>query len=646
MSVTKLKKFNIFSLQRIFFLLLVVVYVVGCTESAQKAAPKETKQNDERTSKGISEHVVEMGKSLLNDSAFIIYSKQLEAAKKSKDVKKLFEGLNKISEFLYYKASYDSSLVYLNQALELSKTVDSPAWRSVVELHLGNVWISKLDYMKGMTHYLEALKWAEKDGGAMQGSISQKLGSLYIRLKRYPEALNYLDAAERNALKFKNEFLLTLIYTSKGNVYASKAYNQRDRSNEYLKKAYALAKRHNWRLVEQNALIFLARNEVAAKAYKSALDHLSVAEAVYSGNESGAIQILIYRAKCYLETGDLAAAKKNIVKARGLSEVKRRYFLSSIFGLLSALEEKKGNYKSALDYHKQSKLYKDSVEGGDIKDSIALLKYQYQMVKKDNELIRNKLFIQRQGQEIYRKNYLAYSLIIICVLITVTFFLVIRYRQRIQKHKNELTAWKAKVEGEELERARIAAILHDTVGATLSTASMWLKNAGTNDEKLNGNEDYQEGLKLLHIGLESIRDGAHNLMPDLLKRLGLPEAIGVYCTNVERATDVTIQYQHCGPFESVSDEVALTVYRTIQELVNNVIKHANASTIILFLSCHKRLLAITVEDNGAGFDIKTLKTSKGIGLQNISNNTKYLKGQFSVTSEIGMGTSVYVEYVI
>jgi signal transduction histidine kinase len=646
MSVTKLKKFNLFSLQRIFFLLLVIVCVVGCSESAQKTTPAETKQKEESTAKFVSEHVVEMDKSLLNDSAFIIYKTQLDEAKRGNDSKKLFEGLNKISEFLYYKASYDSSLVYLNQALELSKTVDSPAWRGVVELHLGNVWISKLDYMKGMTHYLEALKWAEKDGGAMQGSISQKLGSLYIRLKRYPEALNYLDAAERNALKFKNEFLLALIYSSKGNVYASKVYNQQERSNEYLNKAYALAKKHNWRLVEQNTLIYLARNEVAAKAYDSALNHLDIAEAVYDGNESGAIQIFIYRAKCYLETGELAAAEKNIVKARGLSGSKRRYFLSAIFDLFSSLEEKKGNYKSALDYYKQSKLYKDSVEGGDIKDSIAWLKYQYQMVKKDNELITNKLFIQRQGQEIYRKNYLTYTLIIICVLITIAFFLVIRYRLRIQKHKNELTTWKAKVEGEELERARIAAILHDTVGATLSTASMWLKNAEINDEKLNGNEDYQEGLKLLHIGLESIRDGAHNLMPDLLKRLGLPEAIGVYCSNVERATGITIQYQHCGPFESVSDEVALTVYRTIQELVNNVIKHANASTIILFLSCHKRLLAITVEDNGNGFDIKALKTSKGIGLQNISNNTRYLKGQFNVTSEIGTGTSVYIEYVI
>jgi signal transduction histidine kinase len=131
-----------------------------------------------------------------------------------------------------------------------------------------------------------------------------------------------------------------------------------------------------------------------------------------------------------------------------------------------------------------------------------------------------------------------------------------------------------------------------------------------------------------------------------MMRLGLPEALGVYCTNVERATGVTIQYQHYGTFELVSDEVALTVYRTIQELVNNVIKHAGASTMILSLTCHKRLLAITVEDDGKGFDVKTLKTSKGIGLQNISNNTKYLKGQFSISSEPGMGTSVYIEYIV
>lgn len=646
MSLTSFKAFNSICFYRTIFLWTFISCIInsGSTFGQKndiRIKSKKVSSDAVKNTDSVNVHLF-----VKDDSALAVIKLRYVQARSSADSTKLYEALSQITEYLFYKASYDSCMFYLVEMQRLGAKVKRQDWVAEAELHIGNVWIARLEYMKGMAQYLKALNWAEKNGNKLEASISQKIAELYIRMRRYEEALSYLNNAEQKALFFDNKFLLSLIYISKGNVFISKKYDNRKRSDEYLNKAFALAKEHKWLIVEQTALISLARNEVSDSEYNNALAHLETAEKVYDKNEGSNIQILIYRARCHLELGNTTLAEQTLGVALNLARPKRTYFISQIMGLYSKLEEKKGNYSKALDFYKQSNLYKDSIEGDNIKDSIAWLKYQYQTMEKNSELIKNKLFIQQQNEEIYRKNYLTYTLTGLCILILTISLLIFQYKQRIQKHKNEMTAWKAKVEGEEMERARIAIILHDTIGATLSTASMWFKNALYDNEPLKTNFEYKEGMKLLDDGLNAVRNGSHSLMPDFLKRLGLIEAVGAYCSNVEKTDALKIEYQYYGTFDGIDEEITLAVYRTVQELVYNVIKHAGASNVIIQLSCHEKLLSLTVEDDGRGFNTNDLKTATGIGLQNIINSTKYLNGHFNIASEPETGTMVYIEYPV
>ena len=158
------------------------------------------------------------------------------------------------------------------------------------------------------------------------------------------------------------------------------------------------------------------------------------------------------------------------------------------------------------------------------------------------------------------------------------------------------------------------------------------------------NAAFEKSMSMLDKSISELRRVAHNMMPEALTKFGLDTALKDFCNSVDQSGALQLTYQSFGLEGSPISEVAATgVYRIIQELVNNILKHAHASTALVQLIRNSEVLSITVEDNGIGFDEAILQNSDGMGYLNLKNRVAFMKGSLDIQSGKGKGTSVNIE---
>ena len=136
------------------------------------------------------------------------------------------------------------------------------------------------------------------------------------------------------------------------------------------------------------------------------------------------------------------------------------------------------------------------------------------------------------------------------------------------------------------------------------------------------------------------------MMPEVLVKYGLDTALKEFCNEIQRSAVISIQYLSIAMKDvEIAQTTAVNIYRIVQELVNNVIKHANARHVLVQVhaSVPEKLLAVTVEDDGQGLDKTRLNEATGIGWKNIQHRVEFLKGRLDVQSSPGKGTSVLLE---
>ena len=216
------------------------------------------------------------------------------------------------------------------------------------------------------------------------------------------------------------------------------------------------------------------------------------------------------------------------------------------------------------------------------------------------------------------------------------------FRQAISQQK--IDAAKAILEAEERERRRIAGDLHDGVAQLVVASKMQLTSMGaklnfkTEQERL----EYEKVLSLISESADEIRSVSHQMMPNALLRLGLVSALQEFVQKIN-GNQLSVYLDVQGLDQRMEAEVETTLYRVIQESVNNVIKHAQASRLDIQLIRDDKELSVTIEDNGKGFDSKNpAYTEGGLGLKNLRSRIEYLNGTLDIESSVGKGTLVAI----
>lgn len=213
-------------------------------------------------------------------------------------------------------------------------------------------------------------------------------------------------------------------------------------------------------------------------------------------------------------------------------------------------------------------------------------------------------------------------------------------------HKSESARLAALIEGQENERKRVAQELHDGLGQVLSVIklSLYALQNEINSEKLDKLTNFAE------LAIKEYRAVSHNLIPPLLENNGLKDALNDLCINLRSSSNIEIDF-NCNLVAELPKLYAIETYRIIQELMNNTMKHANASKVILTLEQTGNVLDIEYSDNGEGFDIEEVRKKswsmrKGIGISNIEARVKLLNGTITIKSKINKGTSCNMQFYI
>jgi two-component system NarL family sensor kinase len=155
---------------------------------------------------------------------------------------------------------------------------------------------------------------------------------------------------------------------------------------------------------------------------------------------------------------------------------------------------------------------------------------------------------------------------------------------------------------------------------------------------------FERSMDMLDSSIKEMRRVAHNMMPEALVKFGLDTALKDFSNDINKSGALQVSYQAIGiETAEIAQITAITVYRIVQELLNNIMKHAAARTAIIQVTKSNGQITITVEDDGKGFDAEILTQSKGMGWANIQSRVDYLKGRLDVQSGPGKGTSVHIE---
>lgn len=215
---------------------------------------------------------------------------------------------------------------------------------------------------------------------------------------------------------------------------------------------------------------------------------------------------------------------------------------------------------------------------------------------------------------------------------------VVLYQRRVIKHQIELKKiseqqqlelTQAAIESEEKERRRIASELHDDVGATLSSIRMFLHKADTNPEMM------QESKTMLDDSIKKVRNISHRLQPDILHTLGLKAALQSFAETITKGGSLNVTYNGNSPIPKLKENVELTVYRIVQELVSNIIKHSQANVVAISTDYSDSRLTMAMEHDGTGLTNERFNEQiykKGaIGLKNIVNRLNSVNATIDFT---------------
>jgi len=554
---------------------------------------------------------------------------------------------------LYQEAGENQrALQFYHLALEFCKTGSHLKALSTLYNNIGNAYRNLGMYEAAVQSIYKALSCAEKFSSTMSRSF------MYTNLAGMlpPErTLYYLDKAEAILKKEKDAIALGYLYINKAYILSRLTRQDTGQVAYYLKLALQIAKDQHSEVLEQGALMNLGSAFLERSMPHEALAYLLKAQKLHANNrvtEDFKNHTSVMIANAYLLMGEYKTSESLLLAALSNTHGARVNTMETIHELLSELYIKTGNYKKALKHKDEYIRFKDSATRQKSSRNLNQLEIRYRTAQKDKELTQKQLLIMQQKRNLEIKNIWiagitagAISLVLLLLIVYRTY----RHRQTIQENRirilqqeQEIGQLKAMMKGEERERLRIARELHDGIGGMLTAVRMNLGTARRQYPQISGLPAIRDVMRMLEETNEEVRKTAHNLMPDVLIKHGLEEALTIYCAHINSGSSLRIDLQLNGILDELDKGTELFIYRISQELIQNVAKHANATEAIIQIMQYEGRLSITVEDNGTGFDPE--EPNNGFGLQNLQYRISALEGILSVMSAKGKNTTVYIEF--
>ncbi len=558
----------------------------------------------------------------------------------------------------------DSAIIAFEKAIPFARLLNDTVREARVLANIGNAYLHKKDRVTAIDYYLKSARlWETCRDQNYLPILYSNINGLLDEQKEHNKAVEYGNKAIALAQKIGDGYseVNGLI-----NLAATYGYlGQHEKQYELLNNALPLAK--ETKDLDQIGTVYhfmgdyFFKKENFSSAAEKYLESYTYIKQM--GNKYHLCTISTALAQVYYKLDQNGKALQYILQAEiTANEVGTRTDLKEIYRTRAEIEQKAGNYKMAGEYFSKTLVVSDSLFKSETSEKIAEVEAQYQNEKKQQAIIQLEKDKQIQALTIKQKSTLNYFLIGSLAALMIVSFLGYRnsrHRHQLTKQQDELqqqrirelekdkqlVAVDSMLRGQEEERSRLAKDLHDGLGGLLSGVKFSLRNMKDNLVITPDNMAvFERSLDMIDTSIRELRRVAHNMMPEMLTKFGLDEALKEYCNTVNATKLVTVKYQSLGMDTQLDKSTEIIVYRIIQELLNNILKHAAASEAFIQLIREDNRLNVVVEDNGKGFDVSLPENNKGAGWVNIRSRVDYLKGQLDIHSEPGKGTLVNIEF--
>jgi signal transduction histidine kinase len=589
----------------------------------------------------------------------VIFDSILSVAEQTKKFKGLeASSLLEIGGLGFDHGNYPLSIEYYAKAAEKYNTLTGDAKISglaAVYNNLGGILSLTNDWENAQKYYLKALTELEKLNDTTRiVTVYFNIAFLFTDMdewnKSYESMYRSFQLSQHSTNKSQNVEaccrLATICFKTKrekeGLTYLKKSDTLITRSSQHIDFVYY---NHAYGTYHQQTGSYSAAVKHHKLAYEAAIKwddpYYLADETLEIGND-------------YLKLKQFDSAEYYFKKSYDIAQqykYKPKVLLSLIS--LSDLEESKGNFQKAYFYKKKQASYADSLVKEQNQYRILLIDGEFAAEKRSNEIKQLQKDKQIQALSLEKKSTLNFFLVSSIVVLIVFGFLVyrnLRHRHMLAKQQEELHRQKIRelekdrqliavdsmLKGQEEERSRMAKDLHDGLGGMLSGVKLSLGAMKGNIILSEENtRRFANVLEQLDHSINEMRRVAHNMMPEALVKLGLQQAVQDYCDGLNESNNLVFKTQFYGLEKRLDTSSEIVVYRIVQELLNNVVKHAAATEVLVQLMRHDKNLNITIEDNGKGFDANSIDTKQSVGLSNVRSRVDYLKGQLDIQSTMG-----------
>tara|TARA_R110000751_G_scaffold7805_3_gene31507 strand:+ start:46094 stop:48061 length:1968 start_codon:yes stop_codon:yes gene_type:complete len=528
------------------------------------------------------------------------------------------------------------------------------------------------DYPNAMDSFIQCLSYAKaNDDKVQEANAYQNIATLYVLQKEYKKATENLDRAANlyRALKDDDGVLVTLFNFA--NIL--KEQNKFDQARKHYQTVLGYREKEGNKAVIayininlSQMLVEEGKCEEAVVALKKTLTQLKALNFT-----SDIVIVLNDLGLCESKLGHTKAAINYFKEALTLGEEQSLLsYKSDIYKNLAQLYQDEGDYKNALTFYRKGITTVAEQNALDKEKYVVKIQERYETQLKetrikllekeqklsDAELQKAELTLKRQ--RFVRNAFIAGFVLVLITLIVLRLLYIQRLQvqkqlnlqqeenakqkinQMIQDHK--LSVIERYQEGQDEERARLARDIHDGIGSDLAGIKIAFEHYV---EKHNSEPQAKRIGTAIENACIDIRSLSHQLHPLSFSKIGFTSFLNDFVAQITNNTTLAIQtfFFPEEDIDKLPEDLLADAYRIVQELVNNIIKHAQATQAEVQLTKHEDYLNIVINDNGKGF--KTNK-KQGIGLRNIKERLQKVKGSITIDSSSGNGTSITIDIPI
>jgi len=556
---------------------------------------------------------------------------------------------NQLGRFHFFTAQLDSASYYFQSTKQLLEKINEHDRAAKVNISLGAIYLRQGNYLKTIQTLTESASFFENNNDDLNAAkCYSNLSSAFAELDNYEKAIEYSEKAltifnandltqfqlitlpnlatqyfkhgdtlkainnyteaERLAKTLNNKRSLSMIYNNLGNIYLE---NDIEKSKDYLEQALALKTELNFtdgiEITESNlGYINLKNNNFKQSIYYSEKA---------MPNVKGKQLVFIYN---------------NLSKAyKGLN-----------------------NYTKALEFSENAKILNDSLLSVDNQEIILDIQTKYETEKKEKEILQLQTDNLEANYKRKQNRNLLFGALAALILAVFGIYMLSKNakRKRIimeqdltiqeqefnqQLKSQELDGIDAIIDAQEKERTQMAADLHDNLGSKVATLKLYLESY---DDKEDFSSFYTKLKNLMSDTYNEIRSISKNKNFGAQINKGLIPSTKTIARQISDSKKVEIKVINVDVKKRIENTLEIQIFRIIQELLTNIIKHSKATEALVQFSEHENILNIIVEDNGKGF--KPNKSKSGQGLINIEKRAEKINAEFVIDSTKENGTTI------